>query len=90
VVHDRALGYAVNAADAFVSSTGTVLEPYPLNRGQTPLQTYTWRDTSVQTLGGPNGAGVPLDIEVGAPLHLEPQAGEVAPSGAVPSIGCRS
>jgi len=87
VVHDRALGYTVSAADLFMSSTGTVLEPYPLNRGNTPLQTYTWRDTSVQTLAGPSGAGVPLDIEVGPPLNLEPQAGEVAPAGAVPSIG---
>jgi hypothetical protein len=87
VVHPRDLGYVVNASDLFVSSTGTTLLPYPLNRGAGPLVTYTWRDTSVLAKAGPSGAGVPTDIESGAPLFLEPAHGTLAPAGAVPSIG---
>lgn len=87
VVHVRSLGYSVNPVDAFLSSSGTVNLPYPLNRGGGPLLTYTWRDTSVLAQAGPAGAGVPLDVEVGPPLFLEPQAGALAPAGAVPSIG---
>lgn len=86
VVHDRALGFAVNQADMFTSSTGTPLLPFPLNRGPGPLASYTWRDTSVLAKGGPNGGGIPLAVE-GAPLNLEPQHGTIAPAGAVPSIG---
>src|SRR6185436_716551 len=82
VVHPRSLGYVVNPADLFLSSSGTVMLPYPLNRGATPIQSYTWRDTSVQAKAGPNGVGVPLDIEVGPPLNLESQVGELAPAGA--------
>ena len=88
VVHPRELGYAINPADVFVSSTGTTLIPYPLNQGAGPLETYTWRDTAIQAKAGDDGAGIPMDIEVGAPLFLDPgPAGSVAPSGAVPSIG---
>ncbi|NOT31425.1 MAG: hypothetical protein HOP15_13340 [Planctomycetes bacterium] len=87
VVHPRALGYAVNAADLFTSSSGRVMIPYPLNRGPGPITTYTWRDTAVQAKAGPNNQGIPMDIETGPPLFLEPQAGTIAPAGSVPSIG---
>lgn len=87
VVHNRALGYQVRATDLFVSNTGTTLLPYPLNRGSAPPVTYTWRDTAVLAKAGPSNQGVPMDIEVGAPLFLEPQAGTVAPAGSIPSIG---
>lgn len=87
VVHPRALGYAVNSADLFTSSSGTVMIPYPLNRGPAPITTYTWRDTAVQAKAGPNNLGIPMDIEAGVPLNLEPLAGTIAPAGSVPSIG---
>jgi hypothetical protein len=87
VVHPRSLGYRVSAADLFVSDSGTVMLPYPLNRGPGALATYTWRDTSVLSKAGPDGAGVPLDVEVGPPLFLEPKAGALAAPGGVPSIG---
>ncbi len=87
VVHPRARGYVVNPSDGFLSSTGTPLLPYPLNRGPGPFESYTWRDTSVLAKAGPSGAGVPTDIEAGAPLFLEPTPGTLAPAGAVPSIG---
>lgn len=87
VVHDRALGYTVSAADLFVSPTGVPLLPLPLNQGGGPLQSYTWRDTRILATGGPGGAGIPLDIESGSPLFLEPASGAVAPAGQVPSIG---
>lgn len=87
VTHGRDLGYSVSGADLYMSSTGTALMPYPLNRGAAPLSTYTWRDTSVLEKAGPNGVGIPLDIEVGAPLFLEPQVGAVAATDQVPTIG---
>ncbi len=87
VVHPRGLGYTVSAADLFHSATGTPLLPFPLNEDSGPLVTYTWRDTAVLSQDGPYGAGVPLDVEVGPPLFLEPEAGALAPSGQVPSIG---
>jgi hypothetical protein len=87
VVHPRSLGYAIQPANLFHSSTGTPLVPYPLNEGPGPQTSYTWRDTAVLATGGPNGAGVPLDIEDGPPLFLEPTRGALAPPNAVPSIG---
>ncbi len=88
IVHPRALGYVVNPADLFVSSTGTMLMPYPLNQGAGPLTTYTWRDTAALSDGALDGTGIPLDIEVGPPLFLEPgPAGAVAGAGEVPSMG---
>ncbi len=88
VVHDRSLGYHLNPADLFVGSSGTTFMPYPLNRSGGPLTTYTWRDTAVLALGGQDTSGIPLAIEVNAPLNLEPgPPGRIAPSGMVPSFG---
>jgi len=87
VVHPRNAGYQVRSADLFTSLQGTPLMPYPLNRGSAPTRSYTWRDTSLEVAGGANGAGVPLDVEVGPPLDLEPATGTLAPAGAVPSVG---
>ncbi|HEX6882949.1 MAG TPA: hypothetical protein VF530_06185 [Planctomycetota bacterium] len=87
VVHPRALGYTVRAADLFVASSGTVMLPYPLNRGPGPDLTYTWRDTAVLAKAGPNGAGIPLGVEASRAVDLEPMAGTIAPPGSVPSFG---
>jgi hypothetical protein len=87
VVHPRSLGYQVNVADLFLASSGTVMIPFPLNRVLDEAVTYTWRDTSVLSLGGANGPGVPLDIEADAPLFLENAFGYVADVNEVPSFG---
>ena len=87
IVHSRERGYRMSGADLFVSTAGTVCLPYPLNRGSAPVETYTWRDTAVREQDGPNGAGLPLDVEVGNPLGLELLEGSVAARGAVPSFG---
>jgi hypothetical protein len=87
VVHPRSLGYTVSSVDLFVTSSGTVMLPYPLNEVGAPFTSYTWRDTAVLAKAGPNNQGVPMDIETGPPLFLEPQAGTLAPAGSVPSIG---
>jgi hypothetical protein len=88
VVHPRSLGYQVNSVDLFLSSSGTVMIPFPLNRlSGVPTTTYTWRDTTVLSLGGPNGAGIPTDIEAGGPLFLEVFEGAVAGPDEVPSFG---
>lgn len=87
LAHARERGYAVRAADVHLSPNGTPLAPYPLLDAAGRPTGYTWRDTSLALAGGPNGTGVPLGVEVGPPLDLEPAAGTLAPSGAVPSIG---
>lgn len=87
VVHPATDGFTVSPADLFTSETGLPLLPFPINREPGPLASYTWRDTSVLAKGAPNGAGIPLAVETGDPLHLEPASGVIAPAGAVPSIG---
>jgi hypothetical protein len=56
IVHNRNLGYNLNPSDLFSSEHGVPMVPYPLNRTIPPnqFQYYTWRDTSVQSIGGPN------------------------------------
>jgi len=71
VVHDRSLGYVINPSNLTVAPTGTVLMPYPLNRGTGPITSFTWRDTRSLSREGPQGRGLPLCIEIGAPLFLE-------------------
>jgi hypothetical protein len=88
VVHDRSLGYRIDPTRMFMSATGTSLMPYPLNQGAGALTTYTWRDTAVLALGGQDSPGIPLAIEIGAPLFLEVgPPGRIAPAGFVPSYG---
>ncbi len=65
VTHAKQLGYSVQPSDAFVSGTGTLMMPYPMNRGL-PLSQftrYTFRDTGILAVGGPFGAGVKTNIE---------------------------
>jgi hypothetical protein len=86
VVHPRTLGYRIDPLDTFSAISGTVLLPWPMNRGSGPPTTYTWRDTTVLAKGGPLGGGVPLGVEVGAPLFLENSAGSFAEAFDVPSV----
>ncbi len=87
VVHSRSLGYRVDPSDLFMAGSGTDMLPWPMNRNPSSLTTFTWRDTSVRVLGGPNGGGVPMNIEVGAPLFLEVGVGSFAAPWQVPSVG---
>jgi hypothetical protein len=87
IVHPRALGYRIDPLDLFSAVSGTILSPWPMNRGSSTPTTYTWRDTSVLARGGPLGGGVPLGVEVGAPLFLEHGAGSFAEAFDVPSVG---
>ncbi len=89
IVHPRSLGYIINPSDRFQTSTGTSMMPFPLNRMATQgtLVTYTWRDTAALSKGAPAGKGIPLDIEQGSPLSLEPAAGCIAQEGQVPTFG---
>ncbi|HTF88558.1 MAG TPA: Ig-like domain-containing protein [Planctomycetota bacterium] len=64
VVHPKDRGYTVQPVDSFISSTGLLMMPYPLNRGLTKAQytRYTWRDTGTLAVAGPNGAGADTTI----------------------------
>jgi hypothetical protein len=102
VVHNRALGYVINPANLFTSTTGTLLIPYPFNQGGGQDVTYTWRDTGILARGGggdTSQVGIPTAAETNAgvlgnapcPLDKTPASplrqGELAGRGAVPSYG---
>ncbi len=85
IVHPKNRGYDVQPVDAFVSSTGTLMMPYPLNRNvPTELITrYTFRDTGLLAVGGPNGSGVETGINIFAGVPWV----KLYTTGKVPSIG---
>lgn len=88
VVHNRALGYTISVADVFSSTRGTPLIPFPLNRGFGADNTYTWRDTTILTLGADGDAmqlGFPLEAEAGTPGL--PVIGSLGDFQNVPSYG---
>jgi hypothetical protein len=85
-VHDDFLGYAINPLEGFDSVGGIKMVPFPLNRN-IPLSEYkywTWRDTSVLAVGGPNGQGV--DTAQLIAVTGEGTKGAYG-AGAVPTIG---
>lgn len=86
LVHSREKGYFVNPADMYTSQSGTALMPYPMNQGASveDFSYYTWRDTAIESVGGANGNGVPLDREISV-LGLGPDKDYAADE--VPSIG---
>lgn len=85
-VHPKDLGYDVQPVDSFISSTGTLMMPWPLNRTipQSQWKRYTWRDNSIQTVGAPGGSGVETDIN-GFATGLTPV--KLYAAGKVPTIG---
>ena len=89
IVHAKGMGYVLNPVDLFLSATGTVMMPFPLNRGTDPDNDvyYTWRDTSVLTKGGPNGNGIDLLVMEDVGLIPTGTAGGIAGSAQVPSMG---
>jgi hypothetical protein len=62
IVHPKHLGYTVSPSDAYTTVTGTLMVPWPLNRGlpASEQRTYTWRDTTIFNRAAPQGGGVDL------------------------------
>ena len=88
IVHPAPLGYAIQPSDRFTAATGTVMMPFPWNRNTDEPTTFTWRDTRSQLQGGVDGPGLPICIEIGAPLFLEPgPQGRKRRAGTVPTFG---
>jgi hypothetical protein len=103
-VHPRERGFALSNSDVFLTSSGTPMLPMPWNRGASESEKvfFTWRDTSVTTLGCVNsdnsllGPGVPLQREVAVLGLADPPGsaygnggtsfGDAFPAG-VPTIG---
>lgn len=81
IVHSRDRGYTVSPSDRFVSTTNTVMVPYPLNRGIPADEKvyYTWRDTSILSKGGVDSAGlemaVSFNLGLPIPTTTPPQTG---------------
>lgn len=83
-------GYIIQPIDAVVTTTGTTVMPWPLNRNVAADKRsyYTWRSTAVLAKGGPNGRGA--DVSFAAPDILAPFGQPDPPAfpvGQVPSIG---
>lgn len=87
-VHPRERGYIVSAADRYTSATGTVMVPFPLNRGipQSQARYYTWRDTSIIEVGGADSAGAELAIANNVAPETRPLGDPFQPA-AVPTVG---
>jgi hypothetical protein len=83
IVHPRGLGYLIDPSLTFLSTTGTTMMPFPLNLTipTSQYRYYTWRDTALLALGGPNGSGANVTL---ARLPMEAPTFTV---GAVPSVG---
>ncbi|MCY2960779.1 MAG: Ig domain-containing protein [Planctomycetota bacterium] len=82
-------GYVVQPTDATVTTTGTTVMPWPLNRG-IPLGAYTrytWRDTALQATGGADGPGAELRIVGIASGQPNAPVGVPYAAGSVPTIG---
>lgn len=79
VVHDRGLGYAFDGGDLYQASTGTVLMPFPLNRGVpfADRRYFTWRDTRVRAraVNLANGGTEPYQWFLARGLALPPPLG---------------
>lgn len=88
VVHARSRGYILNPADRFISDTGTIMMPFPLNRGipHSDFQYYTWRDTALQAVGDPDGPGAEMAIVSNLGLSVD-GIGVPYGSGLVPTVG---
>ncbi len=86
-VHPTASGYLVDPTESYTAASGTKMAPFPLNRQGGTSRTFTWRDTTVLSVGGDDGPGIPLTIEVVNGLYPNMYPGELAVGGAVPSIG---
>jgi hypothetical protein len=85
VVHEAHRGYTILPGDATMSPGGRRMVPYPLNRG-IALRDYTywtWRDTSLQAVAGPNGQGV----DTARLLELAGGTPGLYGAGQVPTIG---
>lgn len=83
-VNERTNGYLIQRTDRFQATTGTFMLPFPVESGGT-IAPFTWRDTSLQGLGGADGGGIPMLIEKRLDPSLRP--GSLARAGQVPSIG---
>jgi len=85
IVHEKQRGYTVDPADLYVSTTGSPMQPFPLNRDVPPEERryYPWRATAPLAPGGAAGRGAPPDQEI-AVLGLGPEKAYAA--GAVRSI----
>src|SRR5690606_22102948 len=89
IVHPQQRGYVVSPANTFIATSGTAMQPFPLNRGipASQFEYYTWRDTGLTGVGGENGAGAILAIESLVVFGTSVPAGTPYAAGEVPTIG---
>jgi hypothetical protein len=80
--------YSISNLDAFlVPGTGTPMLPWPAFQDPSgAIATFTWRDTSILTLGAPDGGGVDLRV-LEAIFPPPPPRVNYANAGQVPTVG---
>ena len=88
-VHPKPEGYVVNPSNLYTASSGTSMLPYPLNQeiALEDYRYYTWRDTALTAVGGPNNAGAILAQESAVVYGGDPAAGNVYTTGNIPTVG---
>lgn len=67
VVHPRTAPYILSPGAVELTSSGTVVMPYPLNPKSVDPSTYnfyTWRDTAITGAGAPNNLGIEPGISM--------------------------
>lgn len=96
IVHPQERGYTVSPSNMITAESGTLMQPFPMNRGLPVSQwkTYTWRDTSLLAKGGAQGPGAVLAIEnfivfgnPNPPLTGIPYPPGTVASPGVPTVG---
>ena len=90
VVHEKHEGYVVSQLDSFLSPTGTLMAPWPLNREKaiSAYKYFTYRDTSITEVAGPGGAGADPLLWLAPPTSLTSNSPgyPLYAAGFVPSI----
>ena len=89
IVHSQEKGYTVSPAAMFTATSGTFMQPFPLNRNLPVSQwaTYTWRDTALLARGGPQGPGAIQAQENFIVFGGTGITGQPYPQNQVPTVG---
>lgn len=89
VVSPKQDGYVLDPTKIFLSTTSTLMYPWPMNLGNDPefYKYFTWRDTTIQALGAPDGQGTDYGVLETVGLIPGGTAGNYSLKGFTPTIG---
>lgn len=89
VVSPKQDGYVLDPTQVFISPTNTLMYPWPMNLGNDPAlyRYYTWRDTTIQAVGAPDGQGTDYGVLATVGLIPPTAAGKFSIKSFTPTIG---